>query len=78
MTITDTATGEILVEKKFHKPKFNEIMINPEYAPYIDDLLEVVMVKKFNKDDLEINPDSYEEMRSLADAMSECEFEAAD
>ena len=78
LTITDTATGEILVEKKFHKPKFNEIMINPEYAPYIDDLLEVVMVKKFNKDDLEINPDSYEEMRSLADAMSECEFEAAD
>jgi len=78
LTITDTKTGEILVEKKFHKPKFNEIMINPEYAPYIDDLLEVAMVKKFNQDDLEINPDSYEEMRSLADAMSEGEFEAAD
>ena len=78
LTITDTETGEILVEKKFHKPKFNEIMRNPEYASYIDDLLEVAMVKKFNQGDLEINPDSYEEMRSLADAMSESEFEATD
>jgi len=78
LTVTDTQTGEILIEKKFHKPKFGEIMRNPEYTAYIDDLLEYAMVKKFNQDNLEIDTESYEEMKSLADAMSECSLEATD
>ena len=27
LTVTDIETGEILIEKKFHKPKFDEIML---------------------------------------------------
>tara|TARA_B100000700_G_C15060544_1_gene865444 strand:- start:2423 stop:3601 length:1179 start_codon:yes stop_codon:yes gene_type:complete len=66
LTVTDVVTGEILVEKKFHKPKFGEIMKNPDYSHYIDDLLEVAMVKKMKNDELEIDPESYEEIRSIA------------
>ena len=67
LTITDTTTGEILIEKKFHKANFNEIMSNPEYDKYIDKLLETVMVKKLNdSEEMDIDSDSYEEMRSLS------------
>ena len=65
-TVTDLETGEIIVEKKFHKPKFNEILENHEYSQYIDDLVERVMVKKMNSEYFDIDSDSYEEMRSIA------------
>jgi len=71
ITITDTKTGEILSEKKFHKPKFNEIVRSPEYAPYIDDLLEKVMIKIFSVDNLDIDHESYEEIRSLSVSLGE-------
>jgi recombination protein RecA len=64
-TVTDVKTGEVAIEKKFHKPKFDEIMKDPEYSKYIDNLLEVVMVKKFNEDP-DIDIESYEEVRSIA------------
>ena len=62
-TVTDTKTGEVLIEKKFHKPKFDEIMNNPEYSGYIDSLLDVCMTKSFGTPD--IDPESYEETRTL-------------
>ena len=66
LTVTDIKTGEVLIEKKFHKPKFGDIMTNPEYASYIDNLLEVTMVKKLRDDDFDIDPESYIEMESLS------------
>jgi recombination protein RecA len=63
-SVTDTKTGEVMFEKKFHKPKFNEIMTHPEYASYIEDLLEAAMVKVFH-DTPDIDEESYEEIRSL-------------
>jgi len=71
-SVTDTTTGEVLIEKKFHKPKFDEIMNNPEYSSYIDGLLEVAMVKKFAGDP-EIDLNSYSEVSALQDAMLEIE-----
>tara|TARA_Y100000592_G_scaffold96940_1_gene166442 strand:+ start:25 stop:1194 length:1170 start_codon:yes stop_codon:yes gene_type:complete len=71
LTVTDAETGEILVEKKFHKPKFGEIMRDPEYSEYIDNLLEKVMVKKMSSDEFDIDTESYEEMRSLAEDLGE-------
>jgi recombination protein RecA len=65
LTVVNTETGEFLIEKKFHKPKFDEIMKDPEYAVYIDDLLEVVMVKKMNPSEYAIDVESYEEVRSI-------------
>jgi len=49
-TVIDTDTGTSVIEKKFHKSEFNEIMKVPEYKPYIDDLIAAVMVR--TKDDL--------------------------
>ena len=65
-SVADAKTGEVIIEKKFHKPKFNEIMTNPEYSRYIDLLLEKAMVKNFNLDDAEIDVESYEEVRSIS------------
>lgn len=66
ITITDTASGEILTEKKFHKPKFSEIMTDPEYSQYIDDLLEKAMIKQFNPKYLNIDHESLVEVEALA------------
>ena len=66
MTVTDTETGEILVEKKFHKPKFNEIMSDPEYSGYVDALLNKAMVKDLRPDDFDVDAESYEEIRTIA------------
>jgi len=70
-SVTDVSTGEILVEKKFYKSAFDEIIEDEEYKAYIDDLLEVVMVKKFKHDDLDVDTDSYVEMESLANTIGE-------
>ena len=42
-------------------------MSNEMYSEYIDDLLNCVMVKKMRNEELDIDPESYEEMRSIAD-----------
>jgi recombination protein RecA len=65
-TVTNIKTGEIIIEKKFHKPKFCEILENEEYSQYIDNLIERVMVKKMNSEYFDVDTDSYEEMRSLS------------
>jgi protein RecA len=65
-TVVDAKTGEIVIEKKFHKQSFDEVMSNPEYASYINDLLEVVMVKKMAGQEYDIDPESYEEIRAIA------------
>ena len=70
ITITNTATGEIILEKKFHKPKFNEIMNDEIYSGYVDDLLEAVMVKKLSRiEDLDIDTDSYIEVEAISDSL---------
>jgi recombination protein RecA len=71
LTVTNIKTGEIIVEKKFHKPKFNEIIADKEYSEYIDTLLEKIMIKKFAVDDLDIDKDSYVEMQAVANELGD-------
>jgi hypothetical protein len=40
LTVSDAATGEVLIEKKFYKSDFGEIMKNPEYKPFVDKVIE--------------------------------------
>jgi recombination protein RecA len=69
-TVTDVKTGEIVAEKKFRKTEFNEILTNPEYSDFLDDLIEKAMVKILNTDaGIDIDPESYEEMKALADEL---------
>ena len=67
LSVADVNTGEVILEKKFHKSGFNEIMEDGEYSSYIDCLLERAMIKKFNQEAPDIDVESYEEIRSLSD-----------
>jgi len=40
LQVSDEATGEVLVEKKFYKASFNEIMADPAYKPFVDKAIE--------------------------------------
>ena len=41
-------------------------MNDPEYKSYVDGLLERAMIKKMNNSELDIDAESYEEIRSIA------------
>ena len=71
LTVTNVDTGEVIEEKKFHKPKFDQIMSSPQYKDYIDDLIEVVMIKKFIPEGASVDKDSYIEVESLSNSISE-------
>ena len=62
-SVANTSTGEILVEKKFYKSQFDEIMSDPEYSKYIDLLLEKAMVRKLQQEP-EIDVDSLSEVEA--------------
>lgn len=49
-SVACVSSGEVLIEKKFYKSDFNEVIENPEYSGYIDDLLERAMVRKLSED----------------------------
>jgi hypothetical protein len=58
--------NELLVDKKFYKAEFDQILADPELGAYCDDLLERAMVKILNSNEsFDFDPDSYEEARSI-------------
>lgn len=62
--------NENIIEKKFHKADFGEMWKDPQYKPWIDGLLEKALIRtSVNVSDLDIDPESYEEMRALKDQM---------
>ena len=63
-----TLDGEIVFEKKFYKADFYKIMRSPETKPYVDGLLEKVMVKERVTDqDIHIDAESYSEVSAIAE-----------
>ena len=65
--VSDSKTGEVLVEKKFYKADFGDVWNDPQYSSYIDNLLEASMVRKMNdSDSIDIDPESYEEVRAIS------------
>ena len=44
LVVHDGSTGEVLVEKKFYKADFHEILRDPAYSKYCEDLLEKAMI----------------------------------
>jgi recombination protein RecA len=62
--------NENIVEKKFYKADFGDLWKDPQYKPWIDGLLEKALVRTtVSTSDLDIDPESYEEMRALKDQM---------
>ncbi len=45
LTVTSVSQGRTLIEKKFHKSEFGEIMRDPQYKDHVDSLIAEVMVR---------------------------------
>jgi recombination protein RecA len=72
LQVADATTGELIIEKKFYKADFDQVIQDSRYSPYIDALLECAMVKKMSTDaDIDIDAESYEEARSIAMGLSD-------
>jgi len=56
--------------KSFHQAKFSEVLDDPEASPWLEALLEKVMVRVMQGSP-DVNPESYVEMEALASEMSE-------
>ncbi len=70
LEITDNNENKTIVQKKFRKTEFDEIMSNPEYKWYIDGLIEKAMVKLLTTESgVDIDTESYEEIKALADQL---------
>jgi recombination protein RecA len=64
--IVRNTKNELLVDKKFYKAEFDQILADPELGAYCDDLLERAMVKILGSNEsFDFDPDSYEEARSI-------------
>jgi recombination protein RecA len=62
--------NENILEKKFYKADFGDLWKDPQYKPWIDGLLEKALIRTtVSANDLDIDPESYEEMRALKDQM---------
>jgi recombination protein RecA len=63
--------NESIIEKKFYKQDFGVMWADPVYKPWIDGLLEKALIRtSVSSSDLDIDPESYEEMRALRDQMT--------
>jgi hypothetical protein len=69
--------GKKVIDKKFYKADFVEILNNREYRPWLDSLVEAAMVKlAVRAEDIEIDPESYEDVRSVSSLLTESAFVA--
>jgi hypothetical protein len=70
LLVVNEDTGEIIAEKKFHKGDFDEIWKSSDYGHFVDLLLEDALVRKMETEDPDVDIESYEEVRSIAESMS--------
>lgn len=65
LTVVDSASGEVIVEKKFYKADFREVRLDPQYKPFVDAIIEEAYVMKTDDDDAPVgigdSPDTDEE-----------------
>jgi len=67
LSVANVSTGEVLVEKKFYKADFDQVLEDPEYSSYCDELLEKTMVRIMSSNKSEdFDSDSYEEVRAAS------------
>jgi len=63
--------NENIIEKKFYKADFGDMWKDPQYKPWIDGLLEKSLIRTaVSTSDIDIDPESYEEMRALRSQMT--------
>jgi hypothetical protein len=60
LTVADAQTGEIEIEKKFTKNGFGEIITDPAYSQYVDELLDAAMTHSQTKQVIDDETDKME------------------
>jgi len=79
LNVVDKETGEVIAEKKFRKNDFHEIINDHEYGQYVHKLLDKAMTKVMkSSESIDINPESYEEMKSLSEHLAIDDFDPED
>jgi hypothetical protein len=69
--------GEMIIEKKFYKSEFGQIMKDPQYRQYVDMLIDAALVKKsVTEEDIDIDPESYEEVKAIAEGLTDLDSDA--
>ena len=58
--------GEQIIEKKFHKSDFEQIITHPEYSQYVEMLLEKAMIRKNESNEPDIDVESYVEIEEVS------------
>ncbi len=76
LLVSTRDTGEIIVDKKFYKADFDQIISHPEFGQYIDMLLEKAMIRKNNTDDPDIDAESYSEVEEVARQVMDVDSDA--
>ncbi|HIL96981.1 MAG TPA: hypothetical protein EYG51_13825 [Pseudomonadales bacterium] len=72
LTVTSRETGESIVKKKFYKADFVDVWNNLTYKPYIEAALEDALVTKMaSRDNIDVDAESYEEVRAIALELNE-------
>jgi len=70
MLVVDQKSGKTVIDKKFRKTEFNELLNDKQYSVYLDDLIENAMVKMLSSSEgVDIDPESYVEIQALADEL---------
>ena len=62
--------GEQIVEKKFYKADFDQILADAEYKQYLDMLISKALIRK-NNEEVDIDAESYSEVEALSQEMLE-------
>ncbi len=76
LCVTTRDSGEVIIDKKFYKADFHEIINHPEYGQYVDMLLEKAMTRKNELDDPDIDAESYVEMSEVANQVFDAHSDA--
>ena len=71
--VKNIRSEKIILERKFRKNNFDDILADPECEKYLDDLLDKAMVKKFSVEDPDIDIDSYVEVEAVSQILKENE-----
>lgn len=72
LVVVNNKTNKKIVEKKFYKNDFEEVINDPEHGVYVNQLLEKAMIRdSVAVQDINIDAESYEEVRSIAMELDE-------
>ena len=69
--------GKVLIDRKFYKADFADLLKDKELIPWLDKLLDAVYIRTAIEsiDQVDIDTDSYEEVRSLSEALDTPDLE---